>query len=121
MTFLEKLDKLMADRDLNKKTLSEKSGIAYTTIVNWYKRGYDNMTISIFKRLCDFFCVTMDSMARNDAKIEYYNPGKKDLHITTEEEYFLKCYRAADNMHKGLAWCAVGADEKEKMKNQNAG
>lgn len=57
MTFLEKLDKLMADRDLNKKTLSEKSGIAYTTIVNWYKRGYDNMTISIFKRLCDFFAL----------------------------------------------------------------
>lgn len=121
MTFLEKLDKLMADRELNKKTLSEKSGIAYTTIVNWYKRGYDNMTISIFKRLCDFFGVTMDSMARNDIEIEYYNPVKKDLHITKEEEYFLKCYRAADDMHKGLAQCAVGADEKEERKNQNAG
>lgn len=123
VTFLEKLDKLMADGGLNKKTLSEKSGIAYTTIVNWYKRGYDNMTISIFKRLCDYFGVTMDSMARNDMQIEYYNPNKKDLHITREEEYLLKCYRMADDLDKSLALRAVKADEKEstKEKNQNAG
>ena len=55
MNFLSKLDALMADRELNKKRLADESGIPYTTIVNWYKRGYDNMSLSNFKILCDFF------------------------------------------------------------------
>lgn len=111
MNFLDKLDMLMLENNLNKKSLANDSGIAYTTIVNWYKRGYDNMTISIFKKLCEYFGVTMDSMARNEVeKIEYYNPKKKDLHISKKEEIFLKYYRAADDIHKSLAECAVGAD-----------
>ena len=124
MDFLEKLDFLMYKRKLNKKRLAEQSGVPYTTIVGWYKRGYSGMTLPTFKKICDFFCVTMDCMARDDVnEIEYYNPSKKDLHITRDEEYFLKCYRAADDMHKGLAQCAVGADEKEdeEKKNQSAG
>ncbi len=125
MDFLDKLETLMSNHNIkNKKQLATQSGIPYTTIVNWYKRGYENMTISNFKSICDFFGVTMDSMARDEvAEIEYYNPKRKDLHITRDEEYFLKCYRAADDMHKGLAQCAVGADEKAepKRKNQNAG
>lgn len=124
MDFLDKLEVLMNNHSIkNKKQLAAQSGIPYTTIVNWYKRGYENMTISNFKTLCNFFYVTMDSMARNDVDIEYYNPKKKDLHITSEEEYFLKCYRVADDMHKGLAKCAVGADEKGESgkKSQNAG
>ena len=55
MNFLSKLDALMADRELNKRRLADESGIPYTTIVNWYKRGYDNMSLSNFKILCDFF------------------------------------------------------------------
>lgn len=119
MTFLEKLDFLMKSNDLNKKRLSERSGIPYTTIVNWYKRSYDNMSLSIFKDLCDFFSVTMDSMARDDVtEIEYYNPNKKSLHITPEEELLIRCYRSADDLDKTLALRAVKADEKgdvEKM------
>lgn len=118
MTFLEKLDLLMKKNDLNKHKLADLSGIPYTTIVGWYQRGYNGMSLVVFKKICDFFCVSMDSMARDNAEIEHYNPSKKKLHITKEEEYILNCYRAADDMHKGLAQCAIGADEKgdvEKM------
>lgn len=119
--FLDKLETLMSKHSIkNKKQLAMQSGIPYTTIVNWYKRGYENMTISNFKTLCNFFCVTMDCMARDEiTEIEYYNPNKKDLHITMEEEHILKCYRAADNMHKGLAQCAIGADEKGASEKGN--
>ncbi len=124
MNFLDKLDTLMTENNLNKKSLANDSGIAYTTIVNWYKRGYDNMTISIFKKLCDYFGVTMDYMARDEVtEIEYYNPRKKDLHITAEEELLVRCYRVADELDKALALRAVKADEKEKSQKeeQNAG
>ena len=119
MTFLEKLDFLMKENNLNKHSLSELSGIPYSTITNFYKQSYENIKLSTFNKLCDYFGVTMDSMARDNVEeIEYYNPNKKILHITSEEEYFLKCYRSADDMHKELAKCAVGAEEKrgeEKM------
>lgn len=125
MTFLEKLDLLMKENDIkNIKRLAEQSGIPRSTIDAFYKQGYENIKLSTFKKLCDFFGVTMDSMGRDDvSNIEYYVPGKKELHITMEEEILIKCYRAADDMHKGLAQCAVGADEKGELekKNQNAG
>lgn len=111
MTFLEKLDLLMKKNNLNKKRLSDQSGIPYSTIDGFYKQSYNNIKLSTFRKLCDYFCITMDCMARDDVdEIEYYNPNKKDLHITSEEEYFLKCYRSADDMHKELAKCAVGLE-----------
>lgn len=123
MTFLEKLDYLIKKRDINKHKFSELSGIPYTTIINFYKQSYDNMKLSTFKKICDYFGVTMDSMARDELEIEYYNPGKKDLHITKEEEIFLQYYRTADDMHKGLAECAVGIDKSRdtEKKNLNTG
>ena len=113
MTFLEKLDYLIKNNDINKHKLSELSGIPYTTIVNFYKQSYDNIKLSTFRKLCDYFGVTLDSMARNELEIEYYTPTKKNLHITKEEEILLQYYRAADDMHKGLAECAVGADKAQ--------
>lgn len=120
MNFLDKLDSLMAEKNLNKKSLANDSGIAYTTIVNWYKRGYDNMTISIFKKLCDYFGVTMDCMARDEvSEIEYYKPQKRGLHITPEEELLVKCYRVADDLDKTLALRAVKADQTVAVKKEN--
>lgn len=114
MTFLEKLDLLMKDKGIkNIKRLAEQSGIPRSTIDAFYKQGYENIKLSTFKKLCDFFGVTMDCMARDDVdEIEYYNPGKKDLHITREEEMLLRCYRVADDLDKSLALRAVKADEK---------
>lgn len=123
MTFLEKLDNLLERNKLNKHKLSELSSIPYTTIMGWYQRGYNGMTLTAFKKICDYFGVTLDSMARDELEIEYYNSNKKNLHITKEEEILLQCYRAADDMHKGLAECAVGVDDKQNTKKgtQNAG
>lgn len=121
MDFLDKLEALMSKHSIkNKKQLATQSGIPYTTIVNWYKRGYENMTISNFKTLCDFFGVTMDSMARDEVtEIEY--PKKKDLHITPEEAILVECYRDADDLDKTLALRAVNADQAVESKKENKG
>lgn len=113
MTFLEKLDCLLKEKKMNKHKFSELSNIPYTTIMGWYQRGYAGMTLSAFKKICDYFGVTLDSMARDELGIEYYNPNKKDLHLTKDEELFLQCYRSADDMHRGLAECAIGADKTQ--------
>jgi hypothetical protein len=119
MNFLSKLDALMADKELNKRQLATESGIPYTTIVNWYKRGYDNMSLSNFKILCDFFNVTMDSLARDDVEeLEKRVPKRNGIHISKEEEFLVTCYREADSLDKELALRALHVREKgdaEKM------
>ncbi|RHL84311.1 XRE family transcriptional regulator [Dorea formicigenerans] len=119
MNFLSKLDALMADKELNKRQLANESGIPYTTIVNWYKRGYDNMSLSNFKILCDFFNVTMDSLARDDVEeLEKRVPKRNGIHISKEEEFLVTCYREADSLDKELALRALHVREKgdtEKM------
>lgn len=120
MNFLEKLDFLMDKNKLNKKKLAEQSDVPYTTIVGWYKRSYSGITLSTFKKICDFFGVTMDSMARDEVtEIEYYNPKKKDLHITKDEEILIKCYRVADDLDKTLALRAVNADQAIDARKEN--
>lgn len=119
MTFLEKLDLLMEKEGLNRSKLAKLSGVPYTTIDGLYKRGYSGVTLSTFKKFCDYFGVTMDYMARDEiVEIEYYNPNKKDLHITKEEEFLVTCYRSSDTLDKELALRALKANEKgeiEKM------
>lgn len=66
MNFLDKLDKLMTEHQLNKNSLSEASGIPYTTIDGWYKKGYDNLRMSTLKKLATFFNTTLDYWAYDD-------------------------------------------------------
>lgn len=120
MTFLEKLEFLMKEKDIkNIKRLAEQSEIPRSTIDAFYIHGYSNMKLSTFKKLCNFFGVTMDCMARDEVEtIEYYNPNQKDIHITKEEEFLINCYRTSDSLDKELALRALKANEKgdvEKM------
>lgn len=71
MTLLEKLDYLLSQNKITVRELSKKSGLGYTAIRNWYERGYENMRLPSFKILCDFFNVTMESMAYDDQEIQY--------------------------------------------------
>ena len=60
MDFLEKLNYLMEIHGLNKNTLSKSCDIPYTTIDNWYKRGYDGLKLTTLKKLSAFFGVSLD-------------------------------------------------------------
>lgn len=66
MTFLQKLDFLMERDGLTHTTLSQRSGIPYTTILNWYKRGYEGLKLATVKKLAEFFGTTLDFFIRDD-------------------------------------------------------
>lgn len=121
MNFIEKLDYLIKIRGLNKKKLSEQINMPYSTIDALYKVGYSNIKLSNFKKICDFFGVTMDYMARDElTEIEYYDPEHPQMHISAEEEYLVSHYRSADSLDRELALRALKADEKgdhQKMEN----
>ena len=60
MTLTEKLDMLMKEKGINKAELSRGSGIPYTTIVNFYEKGTENVKLSTLKKLADYFNCSLD-------------------------------------------------------------
>lgn len=71
MTFIEKIEFLIKDNGLNKRQFSIEADIPYNTIRNFWIQGVDKMQLPTFRKLCDYFNVTMDSMAYDDREIEY--------------------------------------------------
>ena len=66
MSFLTKLDGLMNDRNINKSQLSKESGVPYTTIDGFYKKGTENIKLSTLKKLAQYFGCSLDYLADDD-------------------------------------------------------
>lgn len=99
MDFLEKLDLLMKRDNYNKNTLSKASNIPYTTIDNWYKRGYDNLQLPTLKKLCSFFHTSLDFWLKEDITDPDY--GKANgFEISYQEMEHIKKYRCLDPQGK---------------------
>ena len=63
MGLTDKLDLLMKDRNINKADLARESGVPYTTIDGFYKKGSENAKLSTLKKLCTYFNCTLDYLA----------------------------------------------------------
>lgn len=95
MDFLEKLNLLMRRDNYNKNSLSKASGIPYTTIDNWYKRGYDNLQLPTVKKLCSFFDTSLDFWLKDE--INDPNYGKAcGFEVSFSEMECIKKYRSLD-------------------------
>lgn len=66
MSFTEKLDMLMAERHINKATLSREADIPYTTIDGFYKKGSDNIKLSTLRKLSAYFNCSLDYLVDDD-------------------------------------------------------
>ncbi len=64
--FLDTLERLMKERKLNKSSLAKESGIPYTTIDGFYKKGCDNIKLSTLTRLASFFGVSLDYLVNGE-------------------------------------------------------
>lgn len=63
MGLTDKLDLLMKKRNINKSILARESGIPYTTIDGFYKKGSENAKLSTLKKLCAYFDCSLDFLA----------------------------------------------------------
>lgn len=68
MGFTDKLDLLMKEKNINKAKLARESGVPYTTIDGFYKKGSDNVKLSTLKKLCNYFNCSLDYLADDDIK-----------------------------------------------------
>ena len=61
MDFLKRLTELSEAKGIkNNYQLAEKSGVPYTTIDNFYRKGYQNAKLSTIKKLAVFFGCSLD-------------------------------------------------------------
>lgn len=99
MDFLEKLDFLMEKEKINKSILSKKSGIPYTTIDGFYKKGYENTKLSTIYKLANYFNISVDYLIFDEiTDLDY---GKTDnFKVSTNEMYFIERYRKLDDYDK---------------------
>lgn len=118
MNFLENLDFLMKENGLNKRSLSEQSGIPYTTIISWYKKGYENLNITTLRKLSSYFGTTLD----------YWFPASTktcanevhDLKISHEEETLIKKMRRLDDYSRDTVKILLERElEKSSSTNKN--
>lgn len=79
MNLTDKLDYLMQERKMNKRNLSLETGIPYTTIDAFYKKGTENIKLSTLKRLSDYFGITLDEIA--DDSIDITNKNSNQYYI----------------------------------------
>lgn len=64
--FLNRLTELMKKNNLTKASLARLSGIPYTTIDGFFKKGYENTKLSTLKQLSVFFNVSLDYLVAQD-------------------------------------------------------
>ena len=113
MTFLEKLDALMAREHLNRRSLSQGAGIPYTTIDNWYQRGYQGLKLSTAGKLASFFGTTTDYLLREDLTDPDYAKAQGFVADLAEVD-LVRRYRTLDQYGR-RAVEAVLAAEHDRM------
>lgn len=69
MSMLEKMNALMEKEGINKSQLSKQSGVPYTTIDGFYKKGTDNVKLSTLKRLAEYFNCSLDYLVDDEVDI----------------------------------------------------
>lgn len=111
MDFLEKLDFLMKRYELNKRSLSRKSEIPYTTIDNWYKRGYENLTLPTLRKLASYFNTTLDYWFLDEITDPNYGKSSGFKVEYTEMEH-IKKYRNLDDYGRENVDAALTRESK---------
>ncbi len=99
MNFLEKLDYLMEKEKINKNILSKNSGIPYTTIDGFYKKGYQNTKLSTVQKIANYFNVSLDYLIFDEITDLNYGKAEK-FKVTTDEMYLIQKYRILDDYDK---------------------
>lgn len=99
MDFLQKVDFMMEKYNLNKSSLSQNSGIPYTTIDGWYKKGYEGLKLTTLKKLSEYFNTLIDFWVLEDVTDPNY--GKANgFELVVEEAEHIQKYRLIDDYGK---------------------
>lgn len=121
MNILDKLDLLMHERGLNKRTLSQSCGIPYTTIIGLYSKGYEGARMSTVRGLAHFFGVSTDYLITDEITDPHYGLSSSAAPVsdlTADETQLINDYREfnAEGKEKVRDYVADLADNPKYKK-----
>ncbi len=85
MTIIERICKIIEQKNLKTADLAKKLGIRHSVITNWKKRN-TNPPMEYTLHICEFL----------DISVEELITGETEKDLTPEEKQLLAAYRAAD-------------------------
>lgn len=115
MGFIEKLDQLLKDNKINKNILSRETGIPYTTIDSFYKKGADNIKLSNLKKIADYFNVSLDYLVDDNNKVEYIYSDQKNNNYYISEDTAEYAQEIASNKELRMLFDASRNVSKEDL------
>ena len=93
----DKLDILIKEKGINKSELSRDSEIPYTTIINFYKKGTNNVKLSTLKKLANYFNCSLDFIADDNVTDRCYGLNAKlrpkELPLAADIKELIECYQ----------------------------
>ncbi len=113
MTLLEKISYLMKENHLNKRQLSINLGLSYSAVDGFFKVSYERMKLPTFMKICDYFGVTMDSMAYDDREIEYRKD--QDEPIPMYDREYIRKYMELDPQRKEIVNATINASSEQAV------
>lgn len=96
MRFLENLEQLLDTHDMKKSELAKSIGISQPTITAWYSKGCDNVSLSILRKICNLFHITLDELIYGETKkISFYvdNYSTEELQVIRTVTQFIQSSR----------------------------
>ena len=106
MGMIEKLELLMNEKNLDKASLSRNTGIPYTTVDGFWKKGTDNIKRSSLLKLTRYFNCTLDYLADDNIDIHSEVFKNRDLFLkvstvfSSQEIQMVERYRVLDERGK---------------------
>lgn len=101
MNFLDKLDYLIERENIKRSVLSKESGVPYTTIDGFYKKGYQNAKLQTIQKIAKYFDVTLDYLIIDE--IEDPDYGKtENFRVNKDEMYMVTNFRRLTDPGKSL-------------------
>lgn len=86
MDFLERLERLMSKRGVNKSQLAEGAHLPKTTVYGWWASGYESITLPKLKALSAYFGCSLDYIVNGDEIENSTAPQDPVPHNLTEQE-----------------------------------
>lgn len=109
MKFTEKLDQLMRENGLNRRTFALRCDIPYTTVCGWYDRGYDGVRMNTVRKIAETFNTGLEYWAYDELPEENEKAPAPEG-AGDEEEKVQMVIRGLSRLLVEAGWVAPGED-----------
>lgn len=93
MNMLEKIQKMMDEKELKPSDVSRESGIPYTTFDSLFKKGFAKIQLPTLMKLAKFFNVSMEYLTNDEIDDPNYGKMITNFAVSTAEAQLITLWR----------------------------